>query len=109
MYYGSSPIAADDQDMLETLIGPTGGLQLQFSFGKWPGSGTEIDNIDVFCGDGGHTNLHIQRQPRMTRRPTNIISGDAIVASLGVVPSEEGSRTKHISIRSQEEEVSGSI
>eukprot|EP00986_Skeletonema_menzelii_P018474 scaffold26645_cov150-Skeletonema_menzelii.AAC.13 len=103
----SSPIS-EDQDMLETLIGPTGSLELQFSYGKWPGSGIEVDKIDVLRCDGGHTDLHIRRQPRMTRRPTDIMCGDAIVASVGMVPAEEGSRTKHISIHSLEE-VSGTI
>ena len=84
-------------------------MELQFSYGKWPRSGIEVDVIDVFYCDGSHINLHIRRQPRMTRRPTDIMCGDVVVARVGMVPSEEGSRTKHISIRSLEEEVSGSI
>ena len=99
--------------MPETLIGPTGGLQLQFSYGKWPGSGIKVDNIDVLCCDGRHTNLHIRRHPRMTRRATDIVYCDAIVASVDMVPAEEAPKTKYISMhnlrRDDGQELSGAI
>mmetsp|Transcript_24016 Transcript_24016/g.47704 ORF Transcript_24016/g.47704 Transcript_24016/m.47704 type:complete len:327 (+) Transcript_24016:395-1375(+) len=108
----TSPIE-EDAKMLETLIGPTGGLQLQFSYGKWPGSGIKADNIDVLCCDGRHTNLHIRRHPRMARRAMDIVYGDAIVASVDMVPAEEGPKTKYISMhnlrRDDNQKLSGSI
>jgi hypothetical protein len=97
-----SPIGEEDTELLETF-GPAGApTELQFSYGKWPNSGKVVDDIDVLCCDGRHTRLHIRRHPRMTRRPTNIIHGDVIMASVDTVPAEGGSRTttKHIRMRS---------
>ena len=105
----TSPIDKD-ADVPETLFGLTGGLQLQFSYGKWPGGGMKGVDTDVFSCDGRHTNLYIRRHPRTKCWPTNIIHGDKVVASVDMVPAEERSRTKNISIHSlEEEDVSGSI
>lgn len=105
----TSPIDKDAH-VPETLFGLTGGLQLQISYGKWPGGGVNGVDTDVFSFDGRHTNLHIRRHPRTKRRPTNIIHGGKVVASVDMVPAGERSRTKHISIHSLEgEDVSGSL
>lgn len=105
----TSPIDKDAK-VPETLFGLTGGLQLQFSYGKWPGGGVNGVDTEVLSFDGRHTNLHIRRHPRTKRLPTNIIHGDKVVASVDIVPAGEGSRAKHISIHSLEgEDVSGSL
>ena len=92
----------EDAHLPETLSGLTGGLQLQFSYGKWPSSGINGIDTEVFSFDGRHTNLYIRRHPRMKHLPTNIIRGDKVVASVDMVPEGEGI---NISIQ----DVSGSL
>lgn len=102
----NSPIDKDAH-VSEILSGLAGGLQLQFSYGKWPSSGVNGVDTEVFSFDGRHTNLYIRRHPRMKRLPLNIIYGDKVVASVDMVPEGEGI---NISIHSLEgEDVSGSL
>ena len=100
--------------MIEALLDTGGPIELHISFGKWPTSGTEVDDVEVMSSDGRpdvrHTNLHIRRHPRMSRKPTNIIVDDKVLASVDMVPAEEGSKTKRVSMHlPSSEEVSGSI
>lgn len=102
----NSPIDKDAH-VPETLSRLTGGLQLQFSYGKWPSGGVNGVDTEVFSIDSRHTNLYIRRHPRMKRLPTNIIHGDKVVASVDMVPKGGGI---NISIHSLEgEDVSGSL
>lgn len=70
--------------------------ELQFSYGKWPSSGNGVDDIDILSNVESQYTFKIRRYSRMSRRPTNILCNDMIVASVDIVSTKEETISNNI-------------
>ena len=63
--------------------------ELQFSYGQWPSSGNGVADIEILSNVESQYNFKIRRYSRMSRRPTEIVRNDMIVASIDIISTKE--------------------